>query len=319
MTASGRPDDETLVSRVEEGDLRTIARVLTRVEADDEAVRPVLDRLYPRTGRAHLIGVTGVPGAGKSTLLSRLAIELRKAHDKVALIAVDPSSALTGGAILGDRVRMGALEGAPGVFIRSMASRGAPGGLAYTTMDAIDVLDAAGYGAVLVETVGVGQDEFEIAGLVDTTIVVSAPGLGDDVQAIKAGILEMADIHVVNKADKPDAQKAARDIQATLAIAGSRRRINVPVLLTCAESGEGVGFVARAIAEHFRELEEHGHRSHRLAERCKRRILRAAEEIVERHIEDRLSLRSDRIFEHACTRAQSPRIVAHRLLREMKI
>lgn len=316
---TGRLDHETTVSRVAEGDLRVIARVLTRVEAEDETVHSILDELYAKTGRAHLIGVTGVPGAGKSTLLSRLAVELRKSHDKVALIAVDPSSALTGGALLGDRVRMAALDRAPGIFIRSMASRGALGGVARTTADAVDVLDAAGYGAILVETVGVGQDEFEIADLVETTIVVSAPGLGDDVQAIKAGILEMADVHVVNKADKPDAQKTVRDIQATLSIAGSLRRTNVPVLATSAESGEGVERVVHALTEHLRELEESGQRARRYAERCKRRILRAAEEIVVRHMRERLSRQSERILEQACTRAENPRAAAHRLLREMGI
>lgn len=307
-----------LATRVLAGDIRAVSRILTRVEAEDEQVQEVLDRIYCKTGRAHVIGVTGVPGAGKSTLLARLASEFRKTHDKVGLIAVDPSSSLTGGAILGDRVRMISLTHDPGVYIRSMATRGALGGLARTTYEAIDVLDAAGFDIIMVETVGVGQDEFEITDAVDTTIVVSAPGLGDDVQAIKAGILEMADIHVVNKADRPEAQKTILDIQGTLAIAGSRRRPRVPVLATSAESGQGMRELVDAISEHLRELQNSGEGALRHTRRCDRRVLRAAEEIIARRIKASLHERASTIFQQVYLREKSPRAAARRLLRELE-
>ena len=307
-------DVEKVAARVMAGHRRTLSRLLTRVEAQDDAVAALLDTLFCRTGQAHVIGITGVPGAGKSTLVSQLGLELRKTHESVAVIAVDPSSALSGGAILGDRIRMNELTLDPAIYVRSMASRGALGGLARTTPDVIDVLDAASFSLILVETVGVGQDEFEIADLVDTTVVVSAPGLGDDVQAIKAGILEMADIHVVNKSDKPEALKTRRDIEATLAIAGSQRRPHVPVLMTAAETGQGIDALALALAKHLRELEASGQRARRHAVRSRLRVLRAAEELIARRMRQGLSDESERVIGEVCDRQLSPRAAALRLL-----
>jgi len=303
-----------LIESVLAGNIRAVSQILTRVEAGGEEIEETLDRIYCKTGRAHVIGVTGVPGAGKSTLIALLASEFRKSHNKVGIIAVDPSSGLTGGAILGDRVRMISLTHDMGIYIRSMATRGAMGGLAGTTHEAIDVLDAAGFTIIMVETVGVGQDEFEITDAVDTTVVVSAPGLGDDVQAIKAGILEMADIHVVNKADKPEANKTIQDIQSMLSITGSRRRPYVPVLSTSAETGMGISELADAIIKHLSELQEDGDGAIRYKLRCERRILRAAEEIITKHIKSCLHEQALNIFKQVYSREKSPRAAAREFL-----
>jgi LAO/AO transport system kinase len=200
------------------GDTRAIARLLTRAENGGAEARPALDAMFARTGRAHVVGITGVPGSGKSTLVSKLVQEIRRSGRKVGIIAIDPSSPFSGGAIRGDRIRMGELGGDHGVFLRSMATRGALGGLARGTLEAVDVLDAAGFHLVIIETVGVGQDEVDVARAAHTTVVVSAPGLGDDIQAIKAGILEIADIHVVSKCDRADADRTIADLRNMLAM-----------------------------------------------------------------------------------------------------
>ena len=184
----------TLQPRVLAGDTRAIARLLSRAESGVDEARPTLDAMFAHAGRAHVVGITGVPGSGKSTLVAKLAAEVRKSGRKVAIVAIDPSSPFSGGAILGDRIRMGELAGDRGIFVRSMATRGALGGLAKGTLEAVDVLDAAGFDMVIIETVGVGQDEVEVARAAHTTVVVSAPGLGDDIQAIKDGLLEIADV-----------------------------------------------------------------------------------------------------------------------------
>ncbi len=200
------------------GDTRAIARLLTRAESGTAEARVTLDAMYAHAGRAHVVGITGVPGSGKSTLVARLAAAVRMDGRRIAIVAVDPSSPYSGGAILGDRIRMGELAGDPGVYVRSMATRGALGGLARGTLEAVDVLDAAGFDIVMIETVGVGQDEVDVARAAHTTVVVSAPGLGDDIQAIKAGILEIADIHVVSKCDRPDANRTIADLKNMLAL-----------------------------------------------------------------------------------------------------
>jgi LAO/AO transport system kinase len=213
----------SLAESVLAGEPLALARLLTRVENDLPEGRRALDELFPHAGKAHLIGVTGGSGTGKSSLVNRLALHYRHPPSgqprRVAIVAVDPSSPFTGGALLGDRVRMGDLSGDPGVFIRSMASRGSLGGLAQATAAVAQVFDAAGFDPVLIETVGAGQAEVEIARLAHTTLVVEAPGLGDDIQAIKAGILEIADILVVNKADLPGADKTERALKGMLGLA----------------------------------------------------------------------------------------------------
>src|SRR4051794_22770981 len=211
-----------LESRVLARDVRAVARLLTRAESGIDEARETLDAMFAHAGRAHVVGITGVPGSGKSTLVARLAAALRKSGRRIAIVAVDPSSPFSGGAILGDRIRMSELGGDSGVFVRSMATRGALGGLAKGTLEAVDVLDAAGFDIVVIETVGVGQDEVEVARAAHTTVVVSAPGLGDDIQAIKAGILEIADIHAVSKCDRPDANKTIADLKNMLALGLTR-------------------------------------------------------------------------------------------------
>src|SRR3954468_15902005 len=233
------------------GDRRALARVLTAVENRTEVAEAAMRRLYPQAGGAHLVGITGPPGSGKSTLVAALIAEIRAGGGSVAVVAVDPSSPITGGALLGDRVRMQAYAGDDGVFIRSMASRGHAGGLASTSTAAAAVLDAAGFDRILIETVGTGQSEVEVAAAADTTVVLEAPEMGDEVQAIKAGLLEVADLVVVNKGDKPGAQRTAAQLRAMLvatagSVAGSAAPANRPrpkrpeVLVTTAATGAGV-------------------------------------------------------------------------------
>jgi LAO/AO transport system kinase len=242
------------------GDRLALARVLTAVENRTPLAEAALRRLYPLAGRAHLVGITGPPGAGKSTLVAALLAEVRAAGRPVAVVAVDPSSPITGGALLGDRVRMQAYAGDGDVFIRSMASRGHAGGLAATTTAAAAVLDAAGFDLVLIETVGTGQSEVEVAGAADTTVVLEAPEMGDEVQAIKAGLLEVADLVVVNKGDKPGAQRTAAQLRAMLvpsvARGGPDERPDRPapkrpeVLVTTASTGAGVPELLVALDRH---------------------------------------------------------------------
>lgn len=205
-----------LVERVVAGEIAAIGRLMSRAEANVPEARQALSQIYKRAGRAHVIGITGVPGSGKSTLVGVLAGRLRASGSKVGIVAVDPSSPYSGGAILGDRIRMSDLANDPGVYIRSMATRGAVGGMARATLDTVDILDVGGFDTIIIETVGVGQDEVEIAKASNTTVVVSAPGLGDEIQAIKAGMLEIADIHVVSKCDRSDANKTLVDIKQML-------------------------------------------------------------------------------------------------------
>lgn len=205
-----------LASRAARGEIRAISRLITRAEIGLDESRPALAEIYRKAGKAHVIGITGVPGSGKSTLVANLAAEFRRREKKVAVIAIDPSSPYSGGSILGDRIRMTELARDPGVYIRSMATRGAVGGMARSTLDTVDILDVGGFDTIIIETVGVGQDEVEIATASHTTVVVSAPGLGDEIQAIKAGMLEIADIHVVSKCDRSDANRVLIDLKQML-------------------------------------------------------------------------------------------------------
>lgn len=271
-----------LAQAVLAGDRLALARVLTQVENDSPAGRAALDDLFPATGRAQIIGVTGSPGAGKSSLVNQLARAFRHPEDggtarTIAIVAVDPSSPFSGGALLGDRVRMRDLSGDPGVFIRSMASRGALGGLARTTAALVNVLDAAGFDLVLVETVGAGQSEVDIARLAHTTLVVEAPGMGDEIQAIKAGILETADILVVNKADRPGVENTERSLRLMIemghhpaATEGDPGIGWLPPVLRCVSTtGQGVPAVAQAVLNHALYLKTSGLWQQREYERLK--------------------------------------------------
>ena len=274
-----------LVAGVLAGETRAIARMLTRAESADDEGKPALEAIFRHAGRAHVIGITGVPGSGKSTLVAKLVAEIRRTGRRVGVVAIDPSSPFSGGAILGDRIRMGDISSDPGVFVRSMATRGALGGLARGTLDAVDILDAAGYETVVIETVGVGQDEVEVARAAHTTVVVSSPGLGDDIQAIKAGVLEIADIHVVGKSDRPDADKTVTDLKAMLALGVPTQRSGSwrpPVLKICGLSGDGVATLWEAIDAHRGALDESGAIVTRRAEINERRLLLASEDAVRR-------------------------------------
>jgi LAO/AO transport system kinase len=241
-----------LIERVKTGDQASIARLISRAEGGKPEDRVALAQVYKIAGRAHVIGVTGVPGSGKSTLVGRLAAKLRAGGQKIGVVAIDPSSPYSGGSILGDRVRMSEMATDPGIYIRSMASHGATGGMARATLDAVDILDVAGFGTVIVETVGVGQDEVEIARASHTTVVVSAPGLGDEIQAIKAGILEIADIHVVSKCDRSDANRTLVDLKQMLMLGLSQEKPEwiAPVIGTSSVSGGGFDELVAAIGRH---------------------------------------------------------------------
>ena len=255
--ARPRPDPMALADGVRRGERASIARMLTLVEAGDEAARPAIASLVADGGRAYTVGITGAPGAGKSSLTDRLVTMLRSRGDAVSVLAVDPSSPRTGGAILGDRVRMGAHATDPEVFIRSMATRGQLGGLAAAAPQAIRVLDASGAPWILVETVGVGQVELDIAGATDTTVVVVNPGWGDGVQANKAGVLEVADVFVVNKADRAGADAAVKDLVAMLELAPAQSW-RPPIVETVATTGDGVDRLWDAVCAHRDHLVETG-------------------------------------------------------------
>ncbi len=272
----------SLTDAVLEGNRLALARLLTQVENDLPEGRSALAGLFPHTGRAHLIGVTGAPGTGKSSLVNQLALYYRKNEKKrIAIVAVDPSSPFTGGAVLGDRVRMRDLSGDPGIFIRSMASRGSVGGIAQATASLTQVFDAAGFDIVIIETVGAGQSEVDVARLAHTTLVVEAPGMGDDIQAIKAGILEIADILVINKADRPGVENTERALRTTLELAHPTKRVSShhgramevpqapetrsnpsmwipPIQKTVSTEGRGFGELAEAIARHVQYVQDSG-------------------------------------------------------------
>jgi LAO/AO transport system kinase len=243
-----------MIDELSAGGRRPLARLLTRIENGDPSVRPLLPELFAAGKGAHVVGITGPPGSGKSTLVNALIAEWRRRGKRVGVLAVDPSSPYTRGAILGDRIRMMDHAADRDVFMRSMATRGELGGVAATTWIAAAALDAAGYDPVLIETVGAGQSEVEVARLAETTVVVEVPEMGDEVQAIKAGLLEVADIVTVNKGDRPGADRAARQLRAMLSTAGGRiERKPPPVLVTAATTGAGVSELADAIEAHRTE------------------------------------------------------------------
>ncbi|CAM3451855.1 methylmalonyl Co-A mutase-associated GTPase MeaB [Nocardioides dubius] len=305
-----------LVEKARSGDPRSIGRLISMVEEASPLLREVTQAMMPYTGRARVVGVTGAPGVGKSTSTSALVTALRAQGQRVAVLAVDPSSPFSGGALLGDRIRMSDHALDPGVFIRSMASRGHLGGLSWSTPQAIRVLDAAGFDVVLVETVGVGQSEVEVAGLADSTIVLLAPGMGDGIQAAKAGILEIGDLYVVNKADRDGATTLRRELRSALALSaraeGSWER---PVLMTTAHDGGGIEEVVAALDDHAGWLRSTGE----LGRRRQRRAREEVEAIAVATLRSRwASLQEATLLDHLAldvvSQAIDPYLAADRLL-----
>ena len=308
------PEVETLAAGIVEGSPRALARGLSWAEQGGARAEALATRLYAQTGRAHVVGLTGAPGGGKSTLARALARVARARGRTVGVIAVDPSSPFSGGAILGDRIRMNDLALDPGVFIRSMATRGALGGLCRAAADAVDLMDAAGYGLVLVETVGVGQDEVDIMRLAHTVVVVSVPGLGDDIQALKAGVLEIADVHVVNKADREGADRTLAELRAMLTLVPAAADAWMPpVLGASAAREEGIEAVADALDGHLSHLKTSGELERRRRTMVTARVLRIAQDLVAETLLGPGAVDADRaelervlrreLTPHACARA----------------
>lgn len=315
------PERDSLSEATLAGDRRALARVLTHIENDTLIGQQALDKLFPHTGNAHIIGITGAPGGGKSTLVNELIRVWRNQDKKVAVIAVDPSSPLTGGATLGDRIRMQEWFADDGVFIRSMASRRFGGGLAQNTIAIAHAFDAAGFDPVVIETVGTGQDEVAIAGLAMTTLLIQVPGSGDGVQTLKAGSLEIGDLLVVTKGDRPEAAELARDLRSIRSLglmAGAESTgWEQPVIRTSAYSGEGIDKLAEAIADHRAWLLESGEEAER------RRSIIAAEISVrvQSGLLERLtkhdSLEMEALVDHVLARQLTSHRAAEQLLRGM--
>ncbi|WP_370943855.1 methylmalonyl Co-A mutase-associated GTPase MeaB [Amycolatopsis sp. cg5] len=314
-------DVADLVARARDGQARAVARLISLVEDAHPRLREVAAALTPFTGRAQLVGLTGPPGVGKSTSTSALLTALRKQGKRVGVLAIDPSSPFSGGALLGDRIRMTEHAVDPGVFIRSMATRGHLGGLAWATPQAVRVLDAAGFDVVLIETVGVGQSEVDVVKLADTTVVLLAPGMGDGIQAAKAGVLEIADLFVVNKADREGADATVHDLKQMISL--SRREIRgpswrQPILPTVAARGEGVDDVVKALEEHHDWLSSRGELADRRAARARAEVEAIALQVLRAELVD---VRGDRLAELAAQvvdRTLDPYAAADRLVADLR-
>jgi GTPase len=278
-------EQATLAQRLVEGDKRALARAITLIESDDPAGWKLVREVYPRTGRARIIGFTGPPGVGKSTLIGALTKELREADRAVAVLSIDPSSPFTRGALLGDRIRLSDHFLDPGVFIRSMASRGALGGLSEAALQVALVMDAAGKDDILIETVGVGQAEIDIVDHADTIVLALMPGSGDSIQALKAGVMEIPDVIVVNKADHPMTDTMVREVRGVLALAENPDGWKVPILRTEAARGEGVAELRERIDEHRAFIEEHGLLAERRARNLRNEVLGIAASRLRRRLE----------------------------------
>jgi len=307
---------EQIAQGVLSGDRRSIARAITIIENNTAETQKLIISIYPHTGKAHIIGLTGPGGSGKSTLIEKIVREYRRKGKTVGVIAVDPTSPFTGGAFLGDRIRMQELSTDEGVFIRSMATRNFPGGIAKATKDAVKVLDASGRDIIIVETVGAGQSEVEIIKVAQTIVVIHAPGLGDEIQAIKAGLMEIADIFVVNKADRENADKAVTDIQAILQLNNKEVAWRPPILKTTALTGEGVPQLIEKIDEHKRFLEKELGRKRSLG-KAEAELVEAIKEKVTSSVIDELRREGklDDLLQKIIERELDPASAAEKLLR----
>ena len=304
-----------LLARARSGDKRSIARLMSVVENDEPGAAEAMRALYPGTGRAQIVGITGPPGGGKSTLVNRLAGAYRERASRVAIVAVDPSSPFSGGAILGDRIRMRERFLDDGIFIRSMASRGHAGGLARATSRVVNVLDALGTDVVIVETVGVGQEEVDVIRVVDTVCLVTVPGLGDDIQAIKAGVLEIADVLVVNKADRPGADETARDLAQMLSLAKDRPW-KTPIVRTSAQTGDGIPQLIEAIDKHRAWARESGEYLERRRGAARAEVEALLREALLRELEGRVGdARLDAAIARVAERSLDPYAAIEELLR----
>jgi LAO/AO transport system kinase len=307
-----------LADQVLGGDRLALAQLLTLIENQNREGLDTLSEIYPQSGKAHLVGVTGAPGTGKSTLVNQLALTLRKINPErqVGVLAVDPSSPFTGGAILGDRIRMSDLSGDPGVFIRSMASRGALGGLAHTTSALASAMDAAGFGLILIETVGAGQAEVDIASATHTTLVIEAPGMGDAVQALKAGILEIGDIIVVNKSDLPGADKTRKELQAALQLGLQDRNAawSPPVLSCVATKGRGISELVEAINDHKKHLQASGAWEERETDLVRSEMEQILRELLASRFHDS---QSDGIFEQSVQQVLNRKVSPRKAIEDL--
>ena len=308
---------EEITSGVLAGNRRSVARAITIIENNTAEAKKLIASIYSHTGEAHLIGFTGPSGSGKSTLIEKIVREYRRRGKTVGVVAVDPTSPFTGGAFLGDRIRMQELSTDPDVFIRSMATRNYSGGIARATKDAVKVLDAAGKDVILVETVGAGQSEVEIIKVAQTIVVIHAPGLGDEIQAIKAGLMEIADIFVVNKADRENADKAVMDIQAMLQLNNKETAWKQPILKTTALTGEGVSQLVEKIEGHRRFLQKEVGRK-RSIEKAETELVEAIQEKVTSSIIDELKAEGkfEELLQQIVEKRVDPASAAEKLLRE---
>jgi len=309
------PKTQEIARGVLAGNRRSIARAITTIENNSPKAQELIASIFPHTGNAHFIGLTGPPGSGKSTLIDKIIREYRRKGKTVGVIAVDPTSPFTGGAFLGDRIRMQELSTDQGVFIRSMASRNYLGGIAKATKNAAKVLDAAGKDVVIVETVGAGQSEVEIIKVAQTIVVLFAPGLGDEIQAIKAGIMEIADIFVVNKADRTNADKAVMDIQAMLQLNNKEKMWKPPVLKNTALTGEGVQQLIEKIGEHRLFLEKEFERK-RSREKAEAELVEAIKERVASSIIEELKREGklEEFLQKILEKKMDPASIAEKLL-----
>jgi len=298
----------SLLDRIVAGDSIAVARAISQVEDNAEGAAELMKQIFPRTGRGLIIGITGAPGAGKSTLVDKLAAHYRKAGERVGIVAVDPSSPFSGGAILGDRIRMQTLALDKGVFIRSMATRGNLGGLARATVEAVAILDAAGFDKIIVETVGVGQDEIEIAKTADVCVVVLVPGMGDDVQTMKAGIMEIGDVLVINKADRDGVLRTEKELEALLSMSGRTDDWQPLIVKTVAIENKGIGDLAAAIrrSHQFQQNADGGTERKRAIARW--RILELLRErlLADTMNSDSVAQKLDRLAEQVASKQRDP-------------